>query len=87
MSIRTNDRDEIAADFNIPSDILDRAGISELLGLTHYAVHDAIGRGAPILRKGLRSQSWQINAAAFLAWLVADAQAAAFRSTSTRRAA
>jgi len=71
-------RDEIAADFAGLGEIVDKAGLAELSGLTLYAVDECIKRGAPVQRRGSRKLSWQIHVGAFLAWYFRDKRAPAF---------
>jgi phage terminase Nu1 subunit (DNA packaging protein) len=62
----------IDSEFEGPGETVDKKTLARIMGMTAYAIDEAVARGAPVFRRGSQRTPWQFQAGAFLCWLIKD---------------
>jgi phage terminase Nu1 subunit (DNA packaging protein) len=84
------DREE----FEGPGETVDKKTLARIMGMTVYAVDEAVNRGAPFVRRGTQRKPWRFQAGDFMCWMIRDrlglngpdaSQAAEYRAQKTRK--
>src|SRR4051794_10665919 len=62
----------IDSEFSHGGEKMDKKALGRALGLTAYAIDEAVARGAPVFRRGSQRTPWVFESGRFLQWLIKD---------------